>query len=185
MATAATPYISSLRAEGRGEDAGRWCERILRVLTQLSVLTVLGALYLAPDVVPVVFGRAFGPAVPNLYPLTATLCVVVALAVANLVAVVFHRPLIYVGAAALRLLVFWPVGQAWTARFGAPGASWSILLASIMAAALATGWARQVCRYRLDKWLGSLLLALPCAALLPFRGGVLLNSGVYLAAACT
>jgi O-antigen/teichoic acid export membrane protein len=120
----------------RGETASvrGWIERLLKWLAMGGVIAVWGLLLLGDNLVPLVLGRSYGPVVPNLLPLLLTLLANVVVIVSGLLALIFNRPKVALGASGLQLAAFWSLGPLFIHCWGSFGGCLAVLAATILSA---------------------------------------------------
>jgi len=138
---------------------------------------------LGKEIVPMVLGRAYASAVPNIVVLAATLLVLPLVHVGSLLSLTHDRPDMIVMAAATRLGCFWAVGVSLVSRWGSLGACYTVLLAIMVQAAYLVVKHRALLRPAFRRWLLVILTGLGFAPLVFLRGGPALNVALYLLAA--
>jgi O-antigen/teichoic acid export membrane protein len=104
------PMLSTLLDRGQTAELAQWSARFLKCLAAGGVFVVFGAWFLAGPVVSVVFGDAYLPAGPNLVALSLAVLALTLGSVSSVLALVHERPGIPLGAAAIRLALFWSLG---------------------------------------------------------------------------
>jgi O-antigen/teichoic acid export membrane protein len=165
LLAATAPFLSGRLVAGRPDEAARWLERILFLLLSLAGCGVIAAAGLADQLVPLVFGAGFTPVAAAL-PLTALALTAAVLGHGAVsAALAARRPRVYIGSAALRMLLFWLIGLPAARQYGAGGAWAAAVCAQAVGAALATVAARRVVAYRVRYLLVPLALLVPAAAL--------------------
>lgn len=168
IAIAFAPLLTMVRFEGDEASVRLWIERLLKWLALGSVIVVLAAVLLARDLVPLVFGSAYLPVAANLVPMALCLLPLSLTSVANLSALTHDRPAVALGAAGVRLAVFWLAGLPLVHRWGSWGACLA-MLGAVAAQALYFTWCmRRTVGYSLAPWMrvvGLGMLFLPLALL--------------------
>lgn len=144
------PLLSSLLARGDLAALRAWSERLLKWLAVGAMVLVLGALFLAGNVAPVLLGRAYRPVAAELVLLALALVAQALTSVASLLALTYGRARLAVAASAIRLASFWALGVPLIAWRGGLGASAAVVVATAIAAAYYTVRARALVRYSLQ-----------------------------------
>lgn len=165
LTLAFAPLLTLLLSQGRIDELEKWIERLLKGLAVGGVLAVYGVLFLAKDVVPMVFGSAYGPVATSLLPLAVTLLALGLSSVARLLALVFDLPGAALAAAGVRLVAFWAVGPPLVAWRRSVGACLAVLAASVVYSAYLVWRMKRTVRFPLRTWalaiaLGGLFLPL-------------------------
>ncbi|MDI7277996.1 MAG: oligosaccharide flippase family protein [Anaerolineae bacterium] len=159
------PLLSALQAGGEADALRAWVERILKWLAVGGVFLVYGALFLAADLVPPLFGAAYRPAAAYLLPLALTLLLQGVVSVGHVLAIACDRPRVVLAAVAARLGVFWLLGFPLVAWQGGLGACLTVLVATAVCGGYYALRLRDVAGRSVRKWalvaaLGALFLPL-------------------------
>ena len=173
-----TPLLTVRGALGSGHELRGPVAHLVRWLSVAGVVAVIGTVWLADDLVPLVLGHVYRPVAANLVPLMLSLCTLALGVVGETIAVSLARKRPPVLAAAVRLGVFWAVGVPLVAWHGSFGACVAVLAASILSTACLVWGLRDVMGQAVRSWvwvtgLGGLLLPL-----LWFRSSGPLNVGL-------
>ncbi|MBI3651086.1 MAG: oligosaccharide flippase family protein [Acidobacteria bacterium] len=158
------PLLSSLLAQGNSAEIKRWVERLLKWMAVLGVVATFGALLLARDLVPLVFGAAYLPVADNVWPLMLALLALALSSVARLLALTYNKPGIAGQAAVLQIVSFWGVGLPLIAWQGSFAGCLAVLLAGAWYGGYFTFRMRRVVGYSLRHWVAVIL---PGALFLP------------------
>ena len=153
IAIALAPLLTMLRFEGNQTTVRLWMERLLKWLALGSMIVILGAVLLARHMVPFVFGSAYQPVAANLIPMAMCLLPLSLTSVANLSALTYDRPGVALGAAGVRLTVFWLLGLPFVHRWGSWGACLAMFCAVAAQATFFTWRIRRIVGYSLASWL--------------------------------
>jgi O-antigen/teichoic acid export membrane protein len=173
------PLLTVRGALGARDELRRPVASLVRWLAVAGMAAVLGTLWLADDLVPLVLGHAYGPVAANLLPLMLGLCTLALSSVGETLAVSLGRKRPAVLAAAVRLAAFWAIGVPLVAWRGSFGACVAVLAASILSTACLVWGLRDVMGEAFRSWvwatgLGGLLVPL---SWLQFSGP--LDVGLY------
>src|SRR5262249_35283599 len=165
LTMAFAPLFTSLRDRKETELLHQWVRRLLCCQTAGAVAALFGVLLLGDRLVPLVLGTAYRPMVSNLVPLTGTLIVPSRTNVAGIILLSHDRPGVAVGAATIRLIVFWGLGPIFVARWSSRGAALAVLAASAIHAAYLVWSMQPAMRPFLGSWatitgLGAIFLPL-------------------------
>jgi O-antigen/teichoic acid export membrane protein len=160
-----TPLLTVRGTLGPSEELRRPVTHLVRWLAIAGVVAVLGTLFLADDLVPLVLGRAYGPVAANLVPLMLSLCTLALSVVGETLAVSLGRTRPPVLAATVRLGAFWAMGVPLVAWQGSFGVCVAVLAASILSTACLVWGLRDVMGQAVRSWvwvtaLGGLLVPL-------------------------
>lgn len=173
------PLLTSLLAQGKTAEIKRWIERLLKYMAMIGVVATFGALLLARDLVPLVFGSAYLPVADNLLPLMLALLPFALSSVARLLALTFDKPGIAVQAAVLQIAGFWGVGLPLIAWQGSFAGCLAVLIAGLLYGGYFTWRMRGVISYSLRQWASVIL---PGALFLPLvwlRSSGWVNVGLF------
>jgi O-antigen/teichoic acid export membrane protein len=179
LTTAFTPLLTVRGTLEARDELRRPVASLVRWLAVAGAVAVLGTLWLADDLVPLVLGRAYEPVAANLLPLMLGLCTLALSSVGETLAVSLGRKRPPVLAAAVRLATFWIIGVPLVAWRGSFGACVAVLVASILSTACLVWGLRDVMDQAVRSWvwatgLGGLLVPL---SWLQFSGP--LDLGLY------
>ena len=171
-----------LRQEGQSallDDATR---RLTTWMTAGIMTVVFAALFLAPDLVPLVVGRAYGPVSVNLLPMALTLLVQALCSGVSVFLLASDRGRVVLVGSGLRLAAFWILGPLLIAWRGSLGA-WIAMLAAFVLQAVYLGWrVRAEIPQTLRAWCAGVALGAPFVVLLWLRGPVWVNVAVWMGA---
>jgi O-antigen/teichoic acid export membrane protein len=159
------PLLTVRGSLGSREELRRAVAHLVRWLAVAGVVAVLGTLWLADDLVPLVLGHSYRPVAANLVPLMLGLCTLALGVVGEILAVSLGRKRPSVLAATVRLAAFWAVGVPLVAWRGSFGACVAVLAASILSTACLVWGLRDVMGQAVRSWvwatgLGGLLVPL-------------------------
>jgi O-antigen/teichoic acid export membrane protein len=135
LAWSLAPLLGGHVDRGDRAAVAAWIDRLLRAFAAAGVGAVLGALFLADHVTPLVFGAAYAPAAANVLPLALALTALGLGTATSLLSLLHDRPGEALVASALRLAVFVSVGGLLAARWGSLGACIAVAAASAIHAA--------------------------------------------------
>lgn len=183
IASSFVPLFTVLRARRRDGELRLWVERVVKWLAVAAVLIFLGSLTVGQDVVPLVLGRAYAPAYPNLVALAATLLLVPLGHVCSVLALTHDRPSVVFRGAVARLLVFWAVGLPLVMRWGSFGACVAVGCGIAAQAAYLVALKWRVVGPAFRRWLGLVGLGLLFAPVFWLRGGPVRNAVLFLVVA--
>lgn len=172
------PLLTALHLDGDTAAMRLWLERVSKWLGVACVIMFLGVVFVGPELVPLLFGAAFRPAVPSLTLLTAGLFPVALTITANLAALGYGQGRSILGASLVQIVVFWLLGPLFVRKFGGPGAALGIACGLVAQALFATLTNQGRAGYALRPWFGVVLLG---AALLPLsflRRSAPVNAGL-------
>jgi O-antigen/teichoic acid export membrane protein len=182
LSLAFVAVLVALRQEGKAGPLDDAARRMLAGLTAGSMVVVLGAVLLAPDLVPAVVGRAYAPVAANLVPMTLTLVVQSLTSAAGVLLLAHDRGRVVLGGSALRLGAYWTLGPLliwWGGSLGACAAA----LAATAAQAGYLAWRVRAQMPRALRAFGLAVgLGLPLLALGWARGGMWTNALLWLVA---
>jgi O-antigen/teichoic acid export membrane protein len=131
------PVLTRHAATGATRDVARGVDRLLTLLTIVSVTALFGAMLLGDTLVRVVIGAAYAPVAVNLPPLMLALVMLGVSSVTVVLAIVHERPGVALRASLVRLILFWVAGPPCIAWWGGSfGACIAVLAASTAHAAL-------------------------------------------------
>ncbi|HKW95115.1 MAG TPA: oligosaccharide flippase family protein [Methylomirabilota bacterium] len=171
-----------LRNEGESallDDATR---RLMTWLAAGIMAVVFATLFLGPDLVPLVVGRAYRPVSVNLVPAALTLLVQALCSGVSVFLLAHDRGRVVLVGSGLRLAAFWIVGPLLIAWRGSLGA-WIAMLAAFVLQAVYLGWrVRGEIPRALRAWCAAAALGMPFVALLWLRGPVWVNVVMWLGA---
>ena len=174
-----------LRQEGKGTMVDDAARRLVTGLTAGSMVVALTALLVAPDLIPAVVGREYGPVAANLVLMTLTL-VFQSLASSTGVLLLAHdRGRVVLGGSGVRLVAFWALGPLLVWSRGSLGACAAVLVATALQAAYVSWRVRRVIPRALRAWTITVALGVPFMGLTWLRSGVWMNAGLWLAACVT
>ena len=162
------PFLSRFAIRQEFDKLSTWVERLLRTMTVAVMPVLFGAIFLADEIVPLVFGRAYAPASVNLIPMAAAVIAFALACPVHLVCVVMERPSIAFQAAVLRWMLFWAVSVPLILSAGSFGACLGAFVATVVAAGVFTYRVQRILRYSLGRWalaVGAGLLFTPLAVL--------------------
>ena len=177
------PLLTILRTQRETAEMQAWVGRLVKWLTLVAVLGLLGSLILGRDVVPLVLGRAYVAAYRNLVVLSAALLLVPLVQTCSVLALTHDRPGMLIKAALLRFVCFWGLGIPLVVRWGSLGACVSVGLAMAGQAGYLLLQNGAVVGPALRRWamvVGAGLAFAPVACL---RAGMAANVVLYLVAA--
>ena len=152
------PLLSALHLEHDREAIRRWLERISQWLGIGCTMTLLAAVLVADDLVPLVFGQAFRPVAQGVTVLTAGLFAVALSSIANLAALGYGRGGVVLGASVVQVAVFWLLGPLLVSNYGWLGAALGVLCALVAQAVFSTVANQARAGYSLGAWLRVVLL---------------------------
>lgn len=160
-----TPLLTVRGTLGSREELCRLVARLVRWLAVACVVAVLGTLWLADDLVPLILGHAYRPVAANLLPIMVSLCPLALSTVGETLAVSLGRKRPPVLAATVRLAAFWATGVPLVAWRGSFGACVAVLAASTLSTACLVWGLRDVMGQAVRSWvwatgLGGLLVPL-------------------------
>jgi O-antigen/teichoic acid export membrane protein len=140
------PYlVTSLQ---RGDTtAVTWVERLLKSMTIVAAVSTLAVVFVGPDLVPLVLGRAYQRVVWNLMPMTLALFTLSIGCIGRLVSLALDRPGVAAKAAAIELAAFWTIGSIAAAFGGSFAASVAALFGSALYAIYITSRMRRDLAY--------------------------------------
>lgn len=171
-----------LRQQGKEAEVDDAARRLVTWLTAGSMAVVLAAVLVAPDLIPVVVGRAYRPVAANLIPMTLTLAVQSLASGAGVILLAHDRGRAVLGGSALRLAAFWTLGPLLIRSHGSLGACTAVLVATVLQAVY-LGWrVRGQMPRALRAWLVTVALGAPLMGLAWLRGEAWTNAGLWLAA---
>lgn len=171
-----------LRQTGQGAQLDDATRRLVTWLVAGIMPVVFAALFLAPDLVPLVVGRSYGPVSVNLVPMAVTLLVQALSSGVSVLLLAHDRGRVVLVSNGLRLAAFWIAGPLLIAWRGSLGA-WIALLAAFVLQAAYLGWrVRREIPHTLRAWGAAAALGAPFVALLWLRGPVWLHVLVWLGA---
>lgn len=174
-----TPLLTMRGTLGSSEELRRPVARLVRWLAIAGVVAVLGTLWLAGDLVPLVLGHAYGPVAVNLLPLMLGLCTLALSSVAETLAVSLGRKRPPVLAAIIRLAAFWTMGIPLVVWRGSFGACVAVLAASVLSTACLVWGLRDVMGPAVRSWVWVTGLGGVLVPLLWLQSSGLLNVGLY------
>jgi O-antigen/teichoic acid export membrane protein len=183
IASSFVPLLTVLRSRRRDAELRLWVQRLVKWLAVAAVLIFLGSLTVGQDVVPLVLGRAFAPAYPNLVALAATLLLLPLSHVCSVLALTHDRPSVVFRGAMARLLVFWAAGLPLVMRWGSFGACVAVGFGVAAQATYLVALKWRVVKPAFRRWLGVVGLGLLFAPAFWLRGGPLRNAVLFIVTA--
>jgi O-antigen/teichoic acid export membrane protein len=183
LTLAFAPLLVALRGQDRLPEVHRWLERLLTLAVVVSSFGVIGALFLAGDLMPLVLGPAFQPVAANLVPMALALVALSIGCAGRVSALVLDRPDVSATAAALEIAVFWTLGWILAGRYGGFGACVAAALATFSYAAYVTWRMRREVPYSLGPALRALAFAAIVAPLAWLPADAPLRLALFAAAA--
>jgi O-antigen/teichoic acid export membrane protein len=179
------PLLSGLREGGDARTLGAWIERLLTLLAVASVVAVLGCLFLADVVTPLVFGTAYAPVAANLVPLSLGLVMLGLGTVTSLVALVHGRPGEALVASIVRLVAFWALGVVLVTWWGSLGACVAMAGASTVHAAYSVSRMRVELGLAVRRWFSAVAIGALPVPLIWLRSTAMVNGALCVAAIAT
>lgn len=180
IATAFVPFLVTLRSQEAWSELARWIDRLLKWLSFAAVLVFLGSVFLAQDLVLVLFGSAYAEVAPNLIVLSAALIFNTVGFVGSSLALVNDRPWILVLGGLLRLTTFWFVGFILAKPFGSLGLCFAVLSGVLVQAIFFLGYLHQGTHYAYFRFIAQIGLLLPFLPLTLFRSSAIRNAALFI-----
>ena len=180
LVTSAAPRLNALRIRGDTAGIKRQAERLLEILSAVSMLLFLAALLLGHHFVPPVLGAQYRPVAVNLVVMMAALVPLVLCSVGRVLCMVCERPGIAFSAECLRLALYWSIGCLLIPRLHSVGASIATTAGSVVMATWLTVRTRREIPYRLGNWLRIVLLGVLFMPLAFLAGNVVWAVGLFV-----
>ena len=177
------PLLTVLRTRNEDAELKLWVERLVKWLAVTATLGLLGGLILGKDVVPLVLGRAYAPAYPNMVALASALLFLPLTQVCSVLALTHERPAVLFRAAVVRLVCFWMLGVPLVVHLGSLGACVAVGLAIVAQSGYLIVENVAVVDAALRRWLVVVGVGLVFAPLALLRASLPVNVALYLAAA--
>jgi O-antigen/teichoic acid export membrane protein len=146
------PLLVNLLSREEPASVKGWIERLLKWLAMGGVIAVWGLLLLGDNLVPLVLGRSYSPVVPNLLPLLLALLANVVVIVSGLLALIFNRPKVALGASGLQLAAFWSLGPPFIYLWASFGGCLAVLVATMLSAAYLVYRLQPLLNYSLKRY---------------------------------
>ncbi len=170
------------RQEGQSALVDDAVRRLVSWLAAGSMAVVFASVLVAPDLIPAVVGRAYGPVAANLILMTLTLVVLSLSSSAGVILLAHDRARVVLVGSALRLASFWTLGPLLIRSQGSLGACLAVLVATAGQAAY-LGWqVRGQMPRALRAWVVAVTAGAPFVGLVWLRGSAWMNTGLCLAA---
>jgi O-antigen/teichoic acid export membrane protein len=182
IATAFVPFLVTLHSQAAWTDLARWIDRLLKWLSLAAALVFLGSLFLAEDLVLLLFGSAYIKVAPNLIVLAAALVLNTVGFVGGALALVKDRPGILVIAGLLRLTTFWCVGFMLANSMGSLGLCFAVLAGVLVQACFFLGYLYREIHYSYFRFGAQIGLLLPFLPLTLLRSTPVRNVVLYIVA---
>lgn len=160
-----TPSLSLMLIEDRRDELRAWYEKLLEALAVPAAWGFLGALFLAGDVVPRVFGAGFEPLVPGALVLSLMVVAATPAMGAWSLSVVIGRPSLHARAGALRIALFVAGAALLAPRWGGLGGLLAALVATVAATLLLCAEVQARLAYSPRRYLAIVALAAVVAPL--------------------
>ena len=128
LAVSFAPFLIARVHQGDTTTSALWLERLFKGMTIVASMSALAWVFIGPDIVPLVLGRAYRPVAWNLGPLTVALIAFGVCSIGRLISLVVDRPGDSAVAAGVELFTFWAVGSLLATRYGSFGATVAALL---------------------------------------------------------
>jgi O-antigen/teichoic acid export membrane protein len=161
IATAFVPLLVALRSQSAWADLARWIDCLLKWLSLAAALVFLGSVFLAEDLVLLLFGSAYVKVAPNLVVLSGALILNTVGFVGGGLALVNDQPWVLVIAGLLRLTTFWCLGFVLAKPLGSLGLCLAVLAGVLMQALFFFGYLRRGIHYSFSRFGAQLALLLP------------------------
>jgi O-antigen/teichoic acid export membrane protein len=182
LSLALVAVLVTLRQEGKSAMVDDAVRRLVSWLTAGSMAVVFASVLLAPDLIPAVVGRAYGPVAANLILMTLTLVVLSLGSSAGVILLAHDRGHVVLAGSALRLASFWTLGPLLIRSHGSLGACIAVLVATALQAAY-LGWqVRGQMPRALRAWVVAVTVGAPFVGLVWLRSSAWMNTGLWLAA---
>jgi O-antigen/teichoic acid export membrane protein len=171
IAVALAPMLVGTHEAGSGGRVAWWLEQLLTWTTVATALGLIGIVLVGHDIVPLVFGSAYGPVALNMLPLGVALVARAPASVARLQSLVADRPGDAAVAAGLELATFVGLGYVLAVEGGSFGACVAALAGAVVNAMYLSWRMRAVCPYSPRGAILAALLVLPLVPLAWIHGG--------------
>ncbi|MBN2577082.1 MAG: lipopolysaccharide biosynthesis protein [Deltaproteobacteria bacterium] len=183
IASSFVPLLTVLRTQRENAELQAWVGRLVKWLTLVATLGLLGSLILGRDIVPLVLGRAYVPAYRNLVALAAAMLLVPLVQTCSVLALTHDRPGMLIKAASLRFVCFWGLGVPLVMRWGSLGACLAVGLAMAVQAGYLLARNGAVVGPALRRWSMVVAAGVVFAPACYLRAGVGANIALFFAAA--